>query len=262
MRINGGKEAVFFVDTGGGEIGLDTEFAKELRLPLWASNERETLRGRPHGQSFHSKIDSIGLGEWTVKNVPAEVLGLRALSSMLGVPRIDGVIGTIFLYHFLATIDYRAGELVLEKRTPENTRKLWVAMGRRSVSAPFWMAGDHFIVAWGRVGAMPPTLFFLDSGLAEAGVNFPESTLKAAKIGLEKTDAERGLVAETLQTIPYLVPEVSFAGVTEESVHGLRDGLPFWEDGLGFHIGGMIGHEFLQAHAVTLDFDGMMVVFH
>jgi len=263
VRIDGGKDAVFFLDTGGAELGLDTEFAKELGLPLWASKEVATFAGGQHIETFHSKIDSIGLGDWIVKNVPAQVLPLRALSPMLGVPRVDGVIGTIFLYHFLSTIDYRAGELVLRKRTPENVRKLWVNMGRKSVSAPFWMAADHFIVGWGRVNALPPTLFFLDSGLAGAGVNFPESTLKAANIVLDKSKAEKGQgAAGTFESIPYVVPEVSFGGITEQQVNGLWDGPLFWEDGLGFHIGGMVGHEFLRTHAVTFDFDGMMLVFH
>jgi len=234
-----------------------------LGLPLWASKDVGTFAGGQHVEAFHSKVDSIGLGEWTVKNVPVQVVGLRGLSSMLGVQRIDGVIGTIFLYHFLTTVDYRAGELVLQKRTPENAHRLWVAMGKKSVSAPFWMAGDHFIVGWGRVGAFSPTLFFLDSGLAGAGVNLPESTLKAANIVLDRSKAEEGQgAAGTFETIPYVVPEVAFAGVTEEKVIGLWDGPLFWEDGLGFHIGGMIGHEFLRGHAVTFDFDGMMLVFH
>lgn len=263
VRINGGKNAVFFLDTGGAELGLDTDFAKELGLPLWASKEVATFAGGQHIETFHSKIDSIGLGDWIVKNVPVQVLPLRALSPMLGVPRIDGVIGTIFLYHFLSTIDYRAGELVLQKRTPENVRKLWVTMGRKSVSAPFWMAADHFIVGWGRVNAPPPTLFFLDSGLAGAGVNLPESTLKTANIVLDKSKAEHGQgAAGTFESIPYVVPEVSFGGITEQQANGLWDGPLFWEDGLGFHIGGMVGHEFLRTHAVTFDFDGMMLVFH
>ena len=263
LRINGGKDVVFLVDTGGAELGLDTEYAKELGLPLWASKEVGTFAGGQHIETFHSKIDSIGLGDWTVKNVPVQVLGLRALSSMLGVPRVDGVIGMIFLYHFLSTLDYKTGELVLQKRTAENVRKLWETTGRKTVSAPFWMAADHFIVGWGRVDALPPTLFFLDSGLVGAGVNFPESTLKAANIALDQSKAERGQgAAGAFESIPYVVPEVSFAGVTEQQVNGLWDGPLFWEDGFGFHIGGMIGHEFLRSHAVTFDFDGMMLVFH
>src|SRR5207302_6670635 len=33
VRINGGDEVTFFIDTGGSEVALDTEFAKELGVP-------------------------------------------------------------------------------------------------------------------------------------------------------------------------------------------------------------------------------------
>ena len=33
VRVNGGKEVTFFIDTGGSEVTLDTEFAKELGVP-------------------------------------------------------------------------------------------------------------------------------------------------------------------------------------------------------------------------------------
>ena len=32
VRVNGGEEVTFFIDTGGSEVVLDTEFAKELGL--------------------------------------------------------------------------------------------------------------------------------------------------------------------------------------------------------------------------------------
>ena len=33
VRVNGGEDVTFFIDTGGSEVALDTEFAKELGLP-------------------------------------------------------------------------------------------------------------------------------------------------------------------------------------------------------------------------------------
>jgi tetratricopeptide (TPR) repeat protein len=33
VRVNGGDEVTFFIDTGGSEVSLDTEFAKELGVP-------------------------------------------------------------------------------------------------------------------------------------------------------------------------------------------------------------------------------------
>src|SRR5258707_15180230 len=37
VRVNGGKEVTFFIDTGGSEVTLDTDFAKELGAPQFAA---------------------------------------------------------------------------------------------------------------------------------------------------------------------------------------------------------------------------------
>jgi tetratricopeptide (TPR) repeat protein len=37
VRVNGGDEVTFFIDTGGSEIALDTEFAKELGIPQFGT---------------------------------------------------------------------------------------------------------------------------------------------------------------------------------------------------------------------------------
>ena len=60
-------------------------------------------------------IDSITVGGWVVKNAPVQMLALRQLSQAFGVDQLDGYIGTIFLSHFLSTIDFRNGELVLKR---------------------------------------------------------------------------------------------------------------------------------------------------
>jgi hypothetical protein len=80
---------------------------------------------------------------------------------------------------------------------------------------------------------------------------------------LDKSKAEVGQgAAGTFQSIPYVVQNVSFGDVHEQKVSGLCDGPVFWENGLGFYVGGMIGHELLRSHAVTFDFDSMQVIFH
>jgi hypothetical protein len=50
-------------------------------------------------------------------------LPFRQLSAGLWVKRIDGVIGTSFFYHFLATLDFPHGELVLRRKTAESRRQ-------------------------------------------------------------------------------------------------------------------------------------------
>ena len=118
VRLNNGKEVVFFIDTGGAELGLDTDFAKELGIPQFGAVQG-TFSGGQHAAVQNGRINSITVGGWVVKNVPVQILALRQLSQAFGVDQLDGYIGTIFLSHFLSTIDFRNGELVLERKTTE-----------------------------------------------------------------------------------------------------------------------------------------------
>src|SRR5207248_3876862 len=47
VRVNGGKEVTFFIDTGGSEVTLDTDFAKELGAPQFAAVQG-TFSGGQH----------------------------------------------------------------------------------------------------------------------------------------------------------------------------------------------------------------------
>src|SRR5215813_5152503 len=69
VRVNGGKEVTFFIDTGGSEVTLDTEFAKELGVPQFGAVQG-TFSGGQHAEVQLGRIESLALGDWTVKNVP------------------------------------------------------------------------------------------------------------------------------------------------------------------------------------------------
>jgi Aspartyl protease len=117
VRINGGPEKIFFIDTGGSDLLLDSEFAKELGVkPL--GSVQGTFSGGRHAQLQNGRIDSLALGDWKIKNVPSGMVPLRSLSKDFGVDQIDGCVRTNVLYQFLSTIDYPAGELILRKNPP------------------------------------------------------------------------------------------------------------------------------------------------
>ena len=44
VRVNGGDEVTFFIDTGGSEVTLDTDFAKELGVPQFGDGARHLFR--------------------------------------------------------------------------------------------------------------------------------------------------------------------------------------------------------------------------
>jgi tetratricopeptide (TPR) repeat protein len=258
VRVNGSEPVTFFIDTGGSEVTLDTDFARELGIPQFGSVEG-TFSGGQNAAVQIGRIDSFTMGDWTLKNLPVAVLALRQLSEGFGVKRIDGVIGTNLLYHFLATLDYPNGELILRRKNSENLKQFVISSSKR-IAVPFWIASDHFMVAWGRVNTMQPTLLFIDSGLAGAGVKLAQSVIKEAGIKLEESKASEGAGGGgKLRLVPYSVRQVSLGDVRENDVQGLYDG-PFpWEDSFGFHLAGMVGHEFLKPYAVTFDFDNMQI---
>ena len=119
------------------------------------------------------------------------MLPLRQLSQGLGARRIDGILGTTLFYHFLATLDFPNGELVLRRKDATSLAR-FTTSAADSVAVPFWMAGDHFMVGRGRVEALAPSLLFVDTGLAGAGVKLAESVISRAGIKLEEDKASVG----------------------------------------------------------------------
>ena len=259
VRVNGGDEVTFFIDTGGSEVALDTDFAKELGIPKFGEVQG-TFSGGQHAEVEQGRINSLTVGDWTVKNVPVITIALRQLSESFGVKRIDGILGTTLFYHFLATLDYPKGELVLRRKNAKNLQQFAAEASGDSVAVPFWMASDHFMVGWGRVETLPPTLLFVDSGLAGAGVKLAEPVIKQAGIKLEEDKAYEGAGGGgKLKIVPYTVRQLSLGDIEESNVPGLYDG-PFpWENSFGFHLAGMVGHDFLKPYAVTFDFETMRI---
>ncbi len=258
VRVNGGAPVTFFIDTGGSEVALDTDFANELGVPRFGAVQG-TFSGGQHAEVEHGRIESLALGSWTVENLPAVTLPLRQLSEGLGVKRIDGILGTTLFYHFLTTLDLPRGALEFRRKTAEEASR-FAAEARGSVAVPFWIAGDHFMVGWGRVDTLPPSLLFVDTGLAGAGVKLAQSAIGQAGIKLQEDKATSGAGAGgTLKTVPYVVGRLSFGKLTQRNVPGLFDG-PFpWENLYGFYLAGMVGHDFFKPYAMTFDFDGMRI---
>jgi hypothetical protein len=254
VRINGGKEVVFFIDTGGAELALDSDFAKELGVPQFGGVQG-TFSGGQHASVQNGRIDSVAVGDWVVKNVPVQILALRQLSKPLGVDQIDGCVGTIFLAHFLSTIDFRNGELVLRRRTPGQGTSV------KGVEVPFWLAGDHFIVGWGKVNTLPSALLFVDTGVAGAGAKIAPSVFKQAGIKLDEKQASAGQGGGgSFTTVPYVIDELSLGSIRETKVSGVHDGAFPWEHSLGFFIAGAVGHDFFVPYSVTFDFSRMRMI--
>jgi predicted aspartyl protease len=257
IRVNNSELVNVLIDTGGAALIIDNEFAKEVGAVQFGSF-MGTFGGGKKAAVHQGKVDSVTLGDFNVKNVPVAILPTRRFSSIFGGTRMDGIIGTVLLYHFIATLDYPRGQLILRRRTEQNLKKVEKeAKEQGAIVVPFWMAGDHYMHAWGTVNKSEPMLFFVDTGLVGGGFTCPESTVRKAGIKLQEDKAREGLGGGgKFRSIPFVVGQLTLGDAKEHNIQGSymgqRKKSPF-----GFHSGGLISHEFFRPYAVTFDFVGM-----
>lgn len=253
LSVNG-REAMFLIDTGGWELSIDEALAKELGIKSLGT-QTATFAGGKTAATGHAIADSVTVGAFTVRNVPINIgQGSKRAAEMLGQP-IRGVLGTCFLYHFTFTFDYPGGKLVLARRNQAPAK-----MKKRGIAVPFWMAGDHIMVAWGTINRGKPKLFFVDTGLAGGGFTASEANVREA--GIELGEAAAGMGGGgAVQVRPFRVDRLSLGKAEERDVAGLSGALPpGFETRFGFAIGGIISHGFFRPYRLTFDFDAMKLI--
>lgn len=259
VKINGSAEANFIIDTGGAEVILDTDFARQHQAQIFGQEERTFGGGRRAPMEF-GRIDSLSLGELEIKNVPVHILSTKAFSAAAQGKPVSGIIGTVLLYHFLTTLDYSGGALVLQPRNAATLKRFTQqATAEKQSVVPFWLAGDHFIVASGRVGNSKPVMLFVDTGLAGNSFTGPRSILDEGGINVPEGQTFEGVGGGgRMKIVPVTIDEIALGPITRRKLGGLSGPFPeTLEYSQGFRIGGIISHQFFRPYAISFDFTGM-----
>jgi hypothetical protein len=260
MTVNGQGPFYFLIDTGGSELALDPSIADSLKLERFG-DEMGTFAGGRRSSVTQSRVSTLGLGALTIHDVPAGLLDTKRFSRIANGRSVAGVIGTVLLYHFRATLDYPRSQLVLERRGLPVQRAVATPAGR--IEVPFWMAGDHFIVASGTVDSSGAQTWFVDSGLAGAALTAPASTLIDARIAVPDTSSGMSGLGGggSVRAAPFQVRRLTLGAAEASDLLGIFGAFPpTLERSMGFRINGIISHAFLRAWSVTFDFDRMQLV--
>lgn len=261
VKVNG-QEVSFILDTGGGEVILDPELAQKAGV-VSVGSETGTFAGGKSAEVGQGRLNTLTLGEFTVHNVPVAIQSTKRFAAAARGKQVDGILGTVLLYHFLSTIDYGKGELVLRRRpSPSAKPQATPATNSQDIEVPFWLAGDHLMVAWGRVNQSAPVLLLVDTGAAGVGFTGPRSLLDEAGIKLATgSEAEGGGGGGAVKITPFNVAELSLGTARETDITGVYGAFPeTLEWGNDFRIAGLISHQFFRPYALTLDFDRMKLV--
>jgi hypothetical protein len=267
VSVNGSEPLDFIIDTGGMEVILDNDLAEQTGAQM-AGSITGSYGGGKKAETGLGRIDSLTMGEFVVRNVPIHTLDTDPISPLFDGLDIHGIIGTRLLMHFLSTIDYPGGVLILQRPTPTNLQSLKsqaTASGGKAI--PFWLVETHYIVAWGTVNNLDPRLLFVDTGLAGAGFTAPVSVLEEAGVSVDWTEAQDAIGGGgVFQEVDIVIDRLTLGTGENEVVQSHMPGKAsehppsILGDSLGFHLGGLISHQFFRDHALTFDFTTMRLI--
>lgn len=251
----GDRDVFFLIDTGAPDLVIDKDFAGELGLAATAGPQG-IFAGGQHAATARGSLPDIAFGALHLANVPVAIMPTRNFG---GPRRIDGIVGTGFLMHFLATLDYARGALKLKPRAQSADFERDAAKDGATI-VPLWLVGDHFLFARGHVNHGPEGLFNIDTGLAGGGLQATRATLQAASIVVDEKNAQTGQGGGgAVRFVPFHA-SASIGALTVPNLDGVYtpDGDQFGI--FPFAVAGTISHQFFRAHAVTFDFDAMRMV--
>ncbi|MBO9669710.1 MAG: aspartyl protease family protein [Sphingobium sp.] len=247
----GTRQATFIIDTGGPDVVLSARLAQELGLPL-TDGPMGTFAGGRQARTQRALIPKMTLGSIEISNVPSGVLELPG-------QQFDGIIGTGLLMHFLSTIDYCSGQLILAPRSDSASFEKQ-AQGNGSNIVRMWLMADHFILARARLNQAPEGIFHIDTGFAGGGLMGTQEALDEAGIVLDKTNVQTGMGGGgAVQSVPF------FAGATLGKLTrtNIRGAFSLGGNQFGifpFKVKGALSHQFFRNSRLTFDFDAMRMV--
>jgi len=262
LRLNG-KEGFFLIDTGGPELIVAPEFAVEAgaRKIVEVPSGGMMAGGKPAPPSVYAAVDRLQIGDFTLRHVPVMITEAN-LDKLPGFAKpLSGILGTVLLSRFTFSLDYPAGRLQLRRREAGGHPAEEHPRQAGGISVPFWLAGDHFILAQGTINGSEPHLYFIDTGLIGGGLTLPESMIKEAGIELS-AETQTGIGGGGEVPIRnFVAREVTLGGVRAAQVKGVFGAItPAMEYMLGFRLAGIISHDFLKPYKVTFDFDAMRLI--
>ena len=252
ITVNGQK-GIFLIDTGALDLHINPNFAEKCGIKPLGETQIGTFAGGRQAALNSGVANSVQLGDFSILNVPVTLP-----EKGQGLFGVDGIIGTAALYHFKFTLDYPGGKLILQRYPADASSKSLAESDLEGyIQIPFWMVGDHFIIARGTANGAGPYLFIVDTGMAGAGFSCQKYLIDEAKIEVSKQGFQGMGGGGPITIYPFMV-NLSLGDAHNDNVRGFFGAMPFdSENRFGFRTGGIISHGFFRPFSVTFDFQNM-----
>jgi predicted aspartyl protease len=252
VTING-HDARVVLDTGAPGLSVSADFAAKAGIRTTDSREA-TFAGNQHARvGTGGSVDALVIGSVTVRTIPTDVAPMPD-------PSIDGVLGTGLFAHFIATIDYQRGRLVLRPRTDSRRVERAAAAAGESI-VPMYLIADHFLFTTASVNRAPAALFTIDTGGPMIGIDVPLASLRDYGITPDTAHPMMfGGGGGGVRAVPFTAASVSLGSTTVRDVPGIAMPERAARQPFPFAVAGRLSHEFFRHTRLTLDFAAMNVI--
>lgn len=242
-RINGSDLIELVVDSGAEQMVLSQEVAERagvraITKTISAGVGEIGMRGLDFG-----RVDSLEIGTFEVHNIPAIIKNPPL--TLAGIPssRVPDSISPL-AFGLSVVIDYRNRQLILAEHLPDE---------RADVELP--MRVQRLAVVRGIVNEDHPKSFVVDTGGEVISISL--GTASALRMIPPRHIPLRVFGTSGWDQDAYLLPGISlaFRDIEYDNFSVVVLNLHRPSVLVGFHIGGIIGHDFLSNYRVSMDLE-------
>jgi tetratricopeptide (TPR) repeat protein len=239
VRVNGGRQQDFILDTGSEETVISRDTAQRANISaitytLSAGVGEVGLRGLQL-----SRIDRLDIGDLQVRNLPVLIKN----PALRGLPKREGESFSPLSFGMSMLIDYQRRQLTMGRNLPEP----------ESDSLRLPMRVHRLAMVRGMLNATRPTYFVVDTGGEVISIS-------AATAGHFNQGAYRKIPLKVYGTSgwdrdAFLLPgmNLNFDQIEYKNMPLVVLNLRAPSVLLGFELGGIVGHNFLSHYRVALD---------
>ena len=241
VRVNGGRQQDFILDTGSEETVISRDTAQRANISaitytLSAGVGEVGLRGLQL-----SRIDRLDIGDLQVRNLPVLIKN----PALRGLPKREGESFSPLSFGMSMLIDYQRRQLTIGRNLPEP----------ESDALRLPLRVHRLAMVRGMLNATRPTYFVVDTGGEVISIS-------AATAGHFNQGAYRKIPLKVYGTSgwdrdAFLLPgmNLNFDQIEYKNMPLVVLNLRAPSVLLGFELGGIVGHNFLSHYRVALDMD-------
>lgn len=242
-RINGSDLIELVVDSGAEQMVLSQEVAEQVGIraitkTISAGVGEVGMRGLDFG-----RVDSLQVGSFEVRNIPTIIKNPPL--TLAGIPsrRVPDSISPL-AFGLSVVIDYRNRQLILAEHLPDEPADVELPMRIQRLAVVRGIVnGDH------------PKSFVVDTGGEVISISL--GTASALRMAPQRHIPLRVFGTSGWDPDAYLLPgvDLAFRDIEYDNLSVVVLNLHRPSALVGFHIGGIIGHDFLRNYRVTLDLE-------